>query len=92
MSEIEVTALEPGTYAVRVVEGGTATDHRVTATAPILQKLGVSDADPENVVRESFAFLLEREPATSILAEFSLDAISRYFPEYQEELHLRLMG
>jgi hypothetical protein len=42
------------------------------------------------VVRESFAFLLEREPNTSILGEFSLDVISRYFPEYSQELPDRL--
>jgi hypothetical protein len=45
---------------------------------------------PEAVVRESFAFLLEREPNTSILGEFSLDVISRYFPEYSQELPRRL--
>jgi hypothetical protein len=42
------------------------------------------------VVRESFEFLLEREPASSILARFSLTDISRYFPEYPEELARRL--
>jgi hypothetical protein len=43
-------------------------------------------------VRESFAFLLEREPAASILPEFSLAIISRYFPEYADELPDRLDG
>jgi hypothetical protein len=42
------------------------------------------------VVRESFHFLLEREPATSILRQFSLSDISRYFPEYPSELERRL--
>ena len=41
-------------------------------------------------MRESFVFLLEREPASSIMSEFSLDVISRYFPEYVEELPERL--
>lgn len=31
-------------------------------------------------------FLLDREPATSILPRFSLDVIGRYFPEYPAEL------
>ena len=39
---------------------------------------------------ESIAFLLEREPASSILPEFSLDVIPNYFPEYKEELPGRL--
>ena len=37
-------------------------------------------------MRASFLFLLDREPATSVLAEFSLDLIPRYFPEYRNEI------
>ena len=48
------------------------------------------DEDLERVVRASFEFLLEREPASSILSEFSLDVIGRYFPEYEDELPRRL--
>jgi hypothetical protein len=44
---------------------------------------GVGDAE---LVRASFGFLLEREPAVSILRQFSLDVISRYYPEYGAEL------
>jgi hypothetical protein len=36
----------------------------------------------EDLVRRSFEFLLEREPATSILRTFDLSVIRRYFPEY----------
>ena len=48
--------------------------------------------DPEVIVHESMEFLLEREPATSILEEFSLDDIARYFPEYYDELRTRISG
>jgi hypothetical protein len=92
MSEIQVTALEEGAYGVRVSEKDTVTDHRVTVPQAMLEDLGLAGADQETVVRESFAFLLEREPGTSILSEFSLDQIARYFPEYYEELPRRLRG
>jgi hypothetical protein len=92
MSEIQVTPLEEGAYGVRVSEGDTVTDHRVTVPQAMLEDLGLTGADQETVVRESFAFLLEREPGTSILSEFSLDQIARYFPEYYEELPRRLGG
>ena len=36
----------------------------------------------EQVVADSFAFLLEREPKASILKEFDLSVIQRYFPDY----------
>ena len=41
-------------------------------------------------MRESFEFLLEREPASAILPVFSLDVIPNYFPEYKDELPGRL--
>ena len=36
----------------------------------------------EDLVRDSFGFLLERESKESILRAFDLSAIKRYFPEY----------
>ncbi len=41
---------------------------------------------PEELVRKSFEFLLEREPKESILREFNLNVISKYFPEYEKEI------
>lgn len=41
---------------------------------------------PEKLVRKSFEFLLEREPKESILREFNLSVISKYFPEYEKEV------
>ena len=41
--------------------------------------------DPAELVSRSFDFLLEREPATSILREFAIGDIARYFPEYERE-------
>jgi hypothetical protein len=85
-----VTPLEPGAFRVTVTGGETPTTHRVTVPQGYLEELGVPDAAPEAVVRESFAFLLEREPATSILPEFDLPEIARYFPSYPTELPRRL--
>jgi hypothetical protein len=36
----------------------------------------------EELVRDSVGFLLEREPKESILREFDLSVIKRYFPDY----------
>jgi len=56
----------------------------------MLDELDLGQVEAEDVVRESFMFLLEREPSTSILPEFSLDDIGRYFPDYFQELPKRL--
>ncbi len=92
MSQINITAMGPGRFGVQLSEGPDTTSHEVRVPETLLDDLGVADADPEVVVRESMEFLLEREPASSILPEFSLDDIPRYFPEYQEELKARLAG
>ena len=41
---------------------------------------------PEELVRRSFEFLLERESKESILREFDLSVIQRYFPDYDEAI------
>lgn len=90
MSRISVIPLEPGRYEVEVREGGTTTSHKVAVPSDLLDELGLSDLDPLAVVQETFAFLLDREPATSILTQFSLDQVPRYFPDFYEELRVRL--
>ena len=92
MSRIIVTPLEPGRFSVEVSDGAMSTAHRVVVPDDFLEDLGLAGIDPGEVVRESFGFLLDREPATSILREFSLDQISRYFPEYYDELRTRIGG
>jgi hypothetical protein len=62
----------------------------VTVPERLGEGLELREDDLERVVRESFRFLLERERATSILAQFSLSEISGYFPEYPSELAHRL--
>lgn len=46
--------------------------------------------DPGKLVEESFRFLLEREPVTSIMGAFDLSVIERYFPEYPREIGARV--
>jgi len=89
MAEIAIRSLGAQEFDVEVRDGGRATAHRVTVPPGFVDGLGVQ-TDPERLVRESFAFLLEREPSTSILRRFSLDDISRYFPEYRQEIARRL--
>ena len=89
MADITVTASErdPLEFDVEVASGRLHTSHRVTVPEDLPGRFGTL---PETLVRTSFEFLLEREPATSILPEFSLSVISRYFPEYLDEMASRL--
>ncbi|HKO86611.1 MAG TPA: hypothetical protein VJ140_19095 [Actinomycetota bacterium] len=90
MADISITPVAPRVFRVEVREGQGATTHQVTVPERLGETLELREDDLERVVLESFRFLLEREPATSILRQFSLSDIARYFPEYPSELERRL--
>jgi hypothetical protein len=75
-----------GTYLVKVKGTKAETSHVVSVPDGLAAKLGATGVPGEELVRASFAFLLDREPASSVLPRFSLDVIGRYFPEYPSEL------
>jgi hypothetical protein len=90
VTEIAIRPAGEREFVVELSEGGRQTSHRVTAPQQLGGGLELPGDDLPEVVRQSFEFLLEREPASSILARFSLEDISRYFPEYERELARRL--
>jgi hypothetical protein len=93
MAKIEVERTnqgEPYEFQVTVKEGGTETRHSVTLRKADYERLSRSQASPEALVRESFRFLLEREPKESILRSFDLTVIGRYFPAYERQIAERL--
>lgn len=90
MAEIEVSPAGAREFEVTVRDAGRETTHRVGIPERIPDGPELREEDLERAVRVSFEFLLEREPASSILSQFSLSDISRYFPEYPNELERRL--
>jgi len=93
MAQIDVK-LTPGSEGwvaqVRVTEKGSSTRHRVTLKRQDYERLNQGRCSPEECIRASFEFLLERERKESILREFDVTVIGRYFPEYEAELARRL--
>ncbi len=68
------------------IEGKATTAHRVHLQETDRLRLAGENGPPEELIAQSFAFLLDRESASSILREFDLLLIGRYFPEYQKEI------
>jgi hypothetical protein len=86
MADIEVACRPAGDgwrCQVEIREGDTATSHDVAVTPGDLARLDPGASDPQDLVRRSFAFLLEREPKESILRAFELTVIGRYFPDWE---------
>jgi hypothetical protein len=87
---IEIEKIDNSKFHVRVIEAGSETTHDVTVSPNDYTRLTSGKTEPEELVRRSFEFLLEREPKESILTRFDLSLISRYFPEYEREIRRRL--
>jgi hypothetical protein len=90
-AKIEVEKFDASRFRVRVIEGGSESTHQVTLDPKDFARLAGGAVEPQELVRKSFEFLLEREPKESILSRFNLSVISRYFPEFEREIKKRLL-
>jgi hypothetical protein len=86
---IEVTHISGNRYEVTVA-AATRTTHHVTLREADRQRLAGDSVSAQRLIEESFRFLVEREPNTSILSNFDLPVINTYFPEYEREIRKRL--
>jgi hypothetical protein len=89
-AKIEVETIDKSNFRVRVTEGPGETTHQVVVSPGDYTRLANGKIEPEELVRRSFEFLLEREPKESILNRFDLSVISLYFPEFEREIKRRL--
>jgi hypothetical protein len=90
-AKIEVEQIDASNFRVRVIEAGSESTHQVTLDPKDYARIAGGDVEPQELIRKSFEFLLEREPKESILKSFDLSIISRYFPEYEREIKKRLL-
>lgn len=93
MPEIKVLHINEGdddVFAVEIAEGDSTAHCEVTVTDNSFRKFAPDRSSKKDLVRESFEFLLEREPKESILSSFEIGVIEKYFPEYPEQIVKRL--
>ena len=62
------------------------TKHTVSLNDEYYDILTKKKISKKKLLEYSFQFLLDREPNTSILSSFNLNIISKYFPEYENEI------
>ena len=75
---------------IRVGDDDAATEHVVKLDHDALRDLAPVGASPEELVLESFRFLLEREPRAAIMRSFELPVITRFYADYAEAIGRRL--
>lgn len=90
MTDITVLPLEPGAAAVHVREGDDSTEHRVSVPGGFLDQLAITDADPQDVARETIAYLLDRIPGDAIPGDVSIYDVARDHEDFTDELLARL--
>lgn len=75
-------------FAVTVLDekSDSKTVHEVELTDEYWKRLTEARASQEDLVHESFVFLLEKEPKESILSAFNLKKIQEYFPDYEGDM------
>ena len=77
--KIDVNKKSEDIYDVRV----DGSEYEVELDNDYYEKLA-RGRSPEELIKNSFEFLLEWESKESILKKFNLREISRYFPEYEK--------
>lgn len=90
MAEIKIKEIDSDidemVFEVEISEDGTSSQHRVTLGREYYERLTKGTILAPRLVEVSFLFLLEREPKESILREFNLNVITRYFVEFEKEI------
>jgi hypothetical protein len=95
LARISVATLPPSDdiswrYEVEITESdgsGSQTTHQVTMDKDYYMDLTERGRIiPEEFVKKSFEFLLERESKDSILRQFDIAQINDFFPEYEKEI------
>jgi hypothetical protein len=83
---IKVQRVGEGEFEVVVRDGNGESRHHVTMSDAKGKQLTAGKHTPERCIEAAFRFLLDREPKESILERFDISVISRYFPEFEQEL------
>ncbi len=76
---------------VTLGDDAAATIHEVSVDRETLDDLAPG-VPPEELVRASFEFLLEREAREAIMRRFELPIIGRFFGDYRDEMRRRLLA
>ena len=77
---------DPLEFEVIVFVGNGETRHHVTMARDTCERLTMGTHTPERCIEAAFRFLLDREPKESILRNFDITVICRYFPDFERKL------
>jgi len=84
---VKQTSQDPNySFEVTVDEGSSSTRHFVSMTKDFYENLD-TNSNPEQIIHESFLFLLSKESKEMIYSEFDVSIISSYYPDFLDYLN-----
>ena len=86
---IDIKKIDNDNFEVKVLSG-TTTLHKVNLNDNIYIKMTNKKISKLKLIELSFEFLLKREANTSILPAFELSIINNYFPEFENEITIKI--
>tara|TARA_B100000945_G_scaffold109661_1_gene86883 strand:- start:57 stop:365 length:309 start_codon:yes stop_codon:yes gene_type:complete len=87
--KIDIKKIDNDNFEVKVLSR-TTTSHKVNLDDNIYKKMTNKKISKLKLIELSFEFLLKREPNTSILSAFELSIINNYFPEFENEITIKI--
>lgn len=73
-------------FLIEILDAESKDEIKITLDKEYWEKLTGGVRTPEELIRKSVEFLLQRESKESIFKKFNLREISKYFPEYKKEI------
>ena len=87
--KIDIKKIDNDNFEVNVLSR-TTTLHKVNLDDNIYKKMTNKKISKLKLIELSFEFLLKRESNTSILSAFELSIINNYFPEFENEITIKI--
>ena len=87
--KIDIKKIDNDNFEVKVLSR-TTTSHKVNLDDNIYKKMTNKKISKLKLIELSFEFLLKREPNTSIMSAFELSIINNYFPEFENEITIKI--
>ena len=87
--KIDIKKIDNDNFEVKV-SSRNSTLHKVNLNDNIYKKMTNKKISKLKLIELSFEFLLKREPNTSILSAFELSIINNYFPEFENEITIKI--
>ena len=87
--KIDIKKIDNDNFEVKV-SSRTSTLHKVNLNDNIYKKMTNKKISKLKLIELSFEFLLKREANTSILPAFELSIINNYFPEFENEITIKI--